>query len=86
MMRLLTSLALTVLLWVPAACLPEYRDPCSDQDCSGHGECDLVQEGDGWAPVCICDDGYMLSPDGLNCYRPDDRSGSGSQPDGGVDC
>ncbi len=63
-----------------SSCLPEVETPCDDVDCGGHGECEIITEGGESYPWCACEEGYMVSPDGLTCYRP---GGSGSNPPGG---
>jgi hypothetical protein len=46
-------------------CLPEGDpDPCEEQDCSGHGRCELDENNQ---PYCICDEGYGPGPDNLTC-------------------
>ena len=60
------QIATLVLATAVVAChgrFAEPRDPCDGVDCSGHGECVLVDEGS--RAACVCDDGF--DDDGLAC-------------------
>lgn len=50
--------------------VPEVETPCTGVTCSGHGECRVVAEPSGERARCLCDEGYMATPDGLDCYAP----------------
>ena len=66
-MRLFVALAGVVVAL--GGCEVSVEPLCSGVDCSGHGECVVRQESDGARPWCQCDEGYMTTPDGLECYR-----------------
>ena len=55
-------------------CEKETTDPCEGVDCSGHGDCALLDD----EPVCVCDDGYHA--EGLECVE------DAGTPCEGVDC
>lgn len=60
-------LLLPLFLW---SCDVDIEGPCFDEDCSGRGDCIMVEEQGRSIPWCRCDTGYMVSPDGLTCYLP----------------
>jgi hypothetical protein len=62
---------LAALLAAATGCeIPDIETPCTGIDCSGHGECRIVQEPSGERARCQCDEGYMTTVEGLDCYAP----------------
>ena len=52
-----------------SVCTSNEFGPCANIDCGGHGRCIVAEH---FFPMCVCDEGYINSPDDLNvCVEPD---------------